>query len=142
MLLRQHAKTSTITGRAGFTLMELLVVVAILLILAGTSVLAYRAIFAESKLSIARTQATQLASALENFAMSPLNAGNYPDPATGFSELVARGYLTKEPIDPWGQPYNWTLMPIGDGSVMKAVVWSSGPNMINEQGGGDDITSE
>lgn len=126
--------------RRGFTLMELLVVVAILLILAGSSILAYRAIFAESKISIAKSTATNLKNQLEAYAMSPVSGMRYPD--GGFEELVMRGYLNKVPIDPWGQPYQWALVPSPDGLSMTAVVWSCGPNMINENGGGDDITSE
>ena len=134
----RHARAA----RAGFTLMELLVVVAILLVLAGTSILAYKTIFAESKGSIAKAQATHLAEALENYSMSPNSGGNYPDPSTGFADLILRGYLTKEPIDPWGQPYRWDLRQIGDGSQVKAVVWSCGVNRTDENGAGDDITSE
>ena len=139
MKLRQR-NTQTSRRRAGFTLMELLVVVAILLILAGSSILAYRAIFAESKISIAKSTATNLKNQLEAYAMSPVSGMRYPE--GGFEELVARGYLNKIPIDPWGQPYQWTVVPTPDGVSMTAVVWSCGPNMVNENGAGDDITSE
>ncbi len=129
-------------ARRGFTLMELLVVVAILLVLAGTSFIAYTTIFAEAKTSIARTECVKLAGALQNYSMVPSNLGNYPDPTTGFTELLLKGIISKEPSDPWNQPYRWMLVPRGIEGDMKPMVWSSGPNMIDEQGGGDDITSE
>lgn len=141
MLLR-HPHTLTRASRAGFTLMELLVVVAIIVLLAGVSIFSYRAIFGESKVAVAKIKASELAKMLDNYAMSPLNGGNYPDPNGGFQELLMRGYLTQEPIDPWGQQYMWTLQPVGDGSSERAFVWSCGPNMRNENGGGDDVTSE
>jgi general secretion pathway protein G len=130
------------TSRAGFTLMELLVVIAILVLLAGVSITSYQLFFKESKLSVAKIKANELAATLDKFAMSPLNGGNYPDPSSGFSILVQRGYLVQEPIDPWGQPYRWQLRQVGDGGVEKAVVWSCGPNQRDEGGGGDDITSD
>jgi len=128
--------------RRGFTLMELLVVMAILLILAGTSILAFRGIFAESKISIAKSQCVSLRGQLDNFAMAPSNGGNYPDPSNGFEDLVARGFLDKSPIDPWNQPYRWTLTQSADGISVRPIVWSCGPNRMDESGGGDDITSE
>jgi prepilin-type N-terminal cleavage/methylation domain-containing protein len=142
MKLRKANASIRAAARSGFTLMELLVVVAILLVLAGTSILAYRTIFAESKISIAKSECTNLKNQLEAFAMSPANMMQYPDPANGFNDLVARGYLSRVPVDPWLQPYRWNVMPIGDGSSLMAVVWSCGPNMVDENGSGDDITSE
>jgi general secretion pathway protein G len=143
MHLRKSSAHSHRRNRRGFTLMELLVVVAILLVLAGSSILAYRTIFAESKMSVAKSTATNLKNQLEAYSMSPVSGMSYPaNPADGFLELVQRGYLAKMPIDPWGQPYQWSLMPLPDGVSMTAVVWSCGPNTINENGGGDDITSE
>jgi general secretion pathway protein G len=134
--------TRAARSRRGFTLMELLVVMAILLILAGTSILAFRGIFAESKISIAKTQCVDLKRQLDNFSMLPSQAGNYPDPANGFQELVDKGMIARIPIDPWNMPYQWNLMPLADGQKVQPVVWSNGPNRLDEQGGGDDITSE
>jgi len=139
MLVRHPARN--LRRRRGFTLMELLVVMAILLILAGTSILAFRGIFAESKISIAKSQCVSLRGQLDNFAMAPSNTGNYPDPSTGFEDLVARGFLDRTPTDPWGQPYRWTMVTGNDGNP-RAVVYSCGPNRMDETGSGDDITSE
>src|SRR5262245_56117973 len=114
MLLRNQ-RVVVRSSRAGFTLMELLVVIAIIVLLAGVSIVSYRAIFGESRVAVAKIKATELARMLDNFAMSPLNGGNYPDPSTGFQVLLERGYITKEPLDPWNQPYRWTLRSVGDG---------------------------
>lgn len=138
MQLRNHRHLARAAARGGFTLMELLVVVAILLVLAGTAILTYRSLFMESKMGVAKSMCVTLKGHLESFSMSPLNNGQYPPPDTGFDLLVQRGYLSKIPLDPWGQPYRWTIDP----NTQMAVVWSCGPNMMDENGGGDDINSE
>jgi prepilin-type N-terminal cleavage/methylation domain-containing protein len=140
MLLRKTSAQAQRRNRRGFTLMELLVVVAILLVLAGSSILAYQQIFAKSKVDVAMASAKQLSSQMENLAI--MNGGNYPDPGNGFNDLIAKGLVTKIPTDPWGTPYLWSTMPLGDGSSFKVVVWSCGPNRMDEQGNGDDVTSE
>lgn len=54
-------------------------------------------------------------------------------------------------IDPWGNPYNIGLLntvshawpnQLKDSAIGSVLVWSSGPNGINENGGGDDIVEQ
>ena len=47
-------------------------------------------------------------------------------------------------IDPWGHPYNYyRTYPVLSDQVNKVTfdLWSSGPNCVNENGKGDDITN-
>ncbi len=142
MRLRHVEKGTRAAARAGFTLMELLVVVAILLVLVGVAVPTYMRYLDDSKLKVAKSDCAVLAGELTRYAVS--NGGEYPiDMMPSFEALAAFGYIKRSPVDPWGQPYQWTLRPLGiDGTQMTPVVWSSGPNKVNENGGGDDITSE
>jgi general secretion pathway protein G len=99
--------------RAGFTLVEMLVVLAIIgsiVGLVGPRVLNY---LSESKVKTAQIQMENLASALDLFY---LDAGRYPSTEEGLSALVQRPaglaswsgpYLktTAVPKDPWGHAY-------------------------------------
>jgi general secretion pathway protein G len=106
-------RTSVRLGEQGFTLVEMLVVIAIIGLimgLIGPRVLNY---LSESKVKTAKIQMQSFASALDLFN---LDAGRYPSSAEGLSALVrpAPGvaawngpYLKggKVPNDPWGNPY-------------------------------------
>lgn len=99
--------------RAGFTLVEMLVVLAIIgsiVGLVGPRVLNY---LSDSKVKTAQIQMENLASALDLFY---LDAGRYPSSEEGLAALVQKPagisswsgpYLksTGVPKDPWGHPY-------------------------------------
>lgn len=103
--------------KAGFTLVEILVVVVILSILAGLVVPRIMSRPEEAKQAKARMQIASLETALKLFK---LDSGFYPDTEQGLSALVekpstgriptkwrAGGYLDKGrvPKDPWGQEF-------------------------------------
>lgn len=100
-------------GEAGFTLVELLVVLVILVLLA--SIIAPRVIgyLGSSRSKTAQVQIEGLVTSLELFH---IDVGRYPTTSEGLEVLVkATGslpgwngpYLTKTvvPLDPWGKPY-------------------------------------
>jgi general secretion pathway protein G len=102
-------------GEAGFTLVELLVVMVILVLLA--SLVAPRVIgyLGSSRTKTAKVQIESLSTSLELFK---LDTGRYPDEREGLAALVARPtnadswngpYLKKDrvPPDPWGRPYHY-----------------------------------
>jgi prepilin-type N-terminal cleavage/methylation domain-containing protein len=128
-------RTGRAVARAGFTLMELLVVVAILVVLVGVATPLYLNYLEQSKIKIARADAIRLAGELKNFAVS--HDGEYPP--VGTWDLLP--LEKKPPLDPWGQPYRWGLVETVqvDAKVMVPVVISNGPNRI--AGDADDIPS-
>jgi len=99
---------------AGFTLLELLVVVVIIGLLAGFVGPRYFAQLGKSEVKVARAQIDALEKALDHYR---LDTGRYPSTELGLAALVARPanepkwqgpYLTKGlPLDPWGQPYHY-----------------------------------
>jgi general secretion pathway protein G len=104
-----------LTGRqsnAGFTLLELLVVMVIIGLLAGYVGPRYFSQIGKSEVKAALAQADALGKALDQFR---LDTGHYPDMQDGLAALVARPaneprwdgpYLTKGvPLDPWGNAY-------------------------------------
>jgi general secretion pathway protein G len=100
-------------GEAGFTLIEMLVVITIIGLivgLVGPRVLNY---LSESKSKTAKIQIESLSSALDLYY---LDNGRYPGPNEGLNALVQKPpaasawngpYLktSSVPMDPWGHPY-------------------------------------
>lgn len=102
-----------IKGRGGFTLLELLIVIAIIGLLA--SIVAPKLIgrVGKSKTVMAKAQIESFSTALETYR---LDTGEYPSQEQGLKALLEkpdkvqnwRGtYLKKRiiPNDPWGEPY-------------------------------------
>ena len=102
------------TGR-GFTLLELLVVVAIIGLLAAYVGPRYFGQIGKAEVKAARAQIDALDKALEAYR---LDVGRFPSSAEGLAALNAAPpstagtarwsgpYLKKEvPLDPWGRPY-------------------------------------
>ena len=101
------------TAQAGFTLVEMLVVISIIgliMALVGPRVLNY---LSESKTKTAKIQIQSFSSSLDLFF---LDVGRFPSSSEGLTALVQRPgsfaswngpYLkgTTVPADPWGHPY-------------------------------------
>jgi general secretion pathway protein G len=96
----------------GFTLLELLVVVAIIGLLVAYVGPRYVSQIGKSETAAARAQIDALAKALDSFR---LDTGHYPSATQGLAALRERPsgeakwngpYLQKDvPADPWGKPY-------------------------------------
>jgi general secretion pathway protein G len=102
--------------RAGFTLLELLVVVLILGLLAGLVAPRYFGQVGKSEVNVAKAQLDALEKALDQYR---LDTGHYPSTELGLQALIARPasepkwngpYLRKAlPLDPWGKPYLYRI---------------------------------
>src|SRR5688572_24904297 len=98
--------------QSGFTLLELLVVVAIIGVLAGYVGPRYFGQIGKSEVNTAKAQIDALEKALDQYR---LDTGRYPTAEAGLSALLERPqnepkwngpYLKKAvPLDPWGKPY-------------------------------------
>jgi general secretion pathway protein G len=107
---------TTLTRRraAGFTLLELLIVVVIIGLLAAYVGPKYFSQLGKSERTIAKAQIDALEKALDTYR---LDVGRYPSTEEGLMALVAKPgggvqwngpYLKKEvPLDPWGHPYQY-----------------------------------
>lgn len=107
--------------RRGFTLMELVVVIAVIGLLAGLTAPAVFRHLADARVAAAKSDLATLSLALESFA---LTTGAYPSTAEGLEALVSPGghepalwkgpYLKgRVPVDPWQRPYVY----VGPGDV-------------------------
>jgi general secretion pathway protein G len=100
----------------GFTLLELLVVVAIIGLLAGYVAPRYFGQVGKSEVNAAKAQIDALEKALDQYR---LDTGTYPTNELGLNALVQRPpneakwngpYLRKGvPLDPWGKPYIYKM---------------------------------
>jgi general secretion pathway protein G len=109
-------KTATLENRpsseAGFTLLELLVVVLIIGLLASYVGPKYFSQIGKSEVTTAKAQIEAYAKAVDNFR---LDMGRFPTTEEGLAALMIRPadsdkwsgpYLRKDVIpDPWGHPY-------------------------------------
>jgi general secretion pathway protein G len=101
---------------AGFTLLELLVVMVIIGLLAGYVGPKYFSQIGKSEVKVTRAQIDALEKALDQYR---LDNGHYPAAELGLAALVTRPpneprwdgpYLRKSvPPDPWGNPYVYRI---------------------------------
>jgi general secretion pathway protein G len=99
---------------AGFTLLELLVVMVIIGLLAGYVAPRYFSQVGKSEVKVTRAQIVAFEKALDTYR---LDIGRYPTTEQGLNALTERPqsepkwngpYLQKAvPLDPWGKPYQY-----------------------------------
>jgi general secretion pathway protein G len=109
----------------GFTLLELLVVVAIIGVLAGYVGPRYFSQIGKSEVNAARAQIDALEKALDQYR---IDTGAYPNAQAGLGALLAPPssepkwagpYLKKAlPPDPWGRPYVYRLNENGSVAII------------------------
>jgi len=115
--LRMKAKTHFQNNESGFTLIEIMVVIAIIGILATLIVPRIMGRPDEARVTAAKHDIGTLNQALKLYR---LDIGRYPTTEQGLSALVTRpsaepvpqnwktgGYLDSLPNDPWGHPYQY-----------------------------------
>lgn len=131
--------------RRGFTLLEILVVLAIIGLLAGLAITNVDKIFGGAQASsVSIFVKESMKTALTSYR---IHMGNYPTTAEGLQALItrpsARGdkwfgpYIegNKIPLDPWGEPYQYACP--GSKNKDSYDLWSKGPD--KQSGTADDI---
>lgn len=92
-------------GEAGFTLMELMVVVAIIGILVSMAVPTYRSAVERAKETVLRQNLYVLRDCIDQYYA---DKGKYPD---SLEALVDEGYLRHLPVDPMTERSDWVTVP-------------------------------
>ncbi|WOO40040.1 type II secretion system major pseudopilin GspG [Rubellicoccus peritrichatus] len=128
--------------RRGFTILEILIVIALIAALAGASIVALNKLFGGGQEQVAEIFVTQgVDPALMAFR---LNTGRYPTTEQGLAALRTapsgvgtkwKGpYIEKDAIDPWGNPYQYRYP--GTRNPDKYDIWSLGADGVESA---DDI---
>ena len=141
-LFRNHARSRAAT--AGFTLVELLLVLVILATLAAIVIPKFSGRTEQAKLTAARTQISNLETALDSYET---DLGSYPTGSDGLRMLMERPGNTEDwhgpymkkgiPPDPWGHPYVFECP--GKHNQEGYDLMSAGPD--GQIGTDDDITN-
>ncbi|MHC4093834.1 MAG: type II secretion system major pseudopilin GspG [Planctomycetota bacterium] len=134
-------------SRRGFTLIEVLLVVLILVMLAGVGIFALSGTREGARKDTTKLKLEQIASALDAFNM---HMYRYPTEEEGLGALRTkpedsddeapnadwRGpYLTEDPKDAWGQDINFQPVEAGSDEAsqgLKYKLWSNGPDKQSE----------
>lgn len=130
--------------KAGFTLVEMLLVLVILATLAAVVIPKFAGRTQQAKVTAAQTQIANLETSLDSFE---IDNGFYPNSSDGLNALVSQPnnaqdwkgpYMKKGvPTDPWGNNYIYTYP--GKNNPNGYDLMSMGPD--GKAGGGDDITN-
>ena len=99
---RPPTTTGEPRGSAGFTLIELITVIALVAILAAIAVPNYRVAIIQSKEAVLKENLFRLRDLIDQYY---LDKGQYP---ASLDALVEDGYLRKLPTDPITQGTDWT----------------------------------
>ena len=133
-------------SRRAFTLIEMLIVIAIILLIAGMVVPGLLGRQRQANIDIAKATVGNIEKAVKLYSID--HNGEYPQGgAEIFDELMQpqevngrtpEPYLDEIPADPWGQQLNYEY-PSDKTPTNKPAVWSNGPNKKDDGGSGDDV---
>ncbi len=137
-------------NRRAFTLLELLIVLAIIGVIAAMVVPRFLAQQKGALVSLARLAVKNLETASDNYAVD-----HDGEPPSGTQDAAVplflkpldkdgkpmKQYLDKLPKDPWDKPLFYEYPNTKAPDTDRPAIWSSGPNRQNENGEGDDINN-
>jgi len=104
-----------LTGRnsaRGFTLLELMIVITLIMILASIAVPAYNQSIIQARESVLRSNLSTLRNVIDQFTLDKQKAPQSLD------DIVQAGYLRQIPVDPMTRQTNWEVV---QEDVLKAV---------------------
>lgn len=148
--MKRNQTTRKAIRRSGFTLLELLIVLGIILAIAAMVVPNLLGRQQEANIKQTKINIANFEQAAKQWAAT--HNGTFPtggqqevvsqltSPQTQNGQVI-QPYLEAVPKDAWGQPLNYDY---GNGKYpgdLKPAIWSNGPNMQNDDGGNDDITN-
>ena len=96
-------KTGSKWRAAGFTLLELMIVISIIIILASITLPQYQKVIMHTRETVLRDDLRKMRSLLDQFAA---DKGRLPQ---SLDELVSEGYMREVPVDPFTGQKDWAL---------------------------------
>lgn len=144
--MKIHSPSSSFRRRAGFTLLEMVIVLGIIAMILGGAIFSMNKIGNSAKLSQVEADFKSFESAL---AMYKLNAGAFPTTQQGLKALVEKPSSTpvprrwiqvmkKVPSDPWGADYGYRFP--GKKVASDFEMYSKGPDGMENTP--DDLSSQ
>jgi len=138
------------TLRTGFTLLEVLLVLAILGVIGAMVVPQLLSRHQTAQVDAARLSIKGVEAALKLYALD--HDGQFPEgEQDALEQLLAPvdskgnempSYFEEEDVqDPWAEMFYYRYPSSNHSSSSKPDIWSSGPNRRNEDGGGDDVNN-
>jgi general secretion pathway protein G len=125
-------KPCRLSSNAGFTLIELMIVVSIILILVGVAAMKYDRVIQHSKEAVLKTDLRTIRDAIDHYTLDKQAAPQSVD------DLQQAGYLRAVPVDPMTQAKDW--VPQFDSVVLSPEQTSTG--MVDVHSNSSKVSSE
>ncbi len=139
--VRPRPVMATRTNQAGFTLVELLVVLAIIGLLTTVVVINVLPMQGRAQVQKAKADIALIEQGLEFWR---IDSGRYPTQEEGLAVLTQPGplgaKLKKLPQDPWGHPYRYVVP--GDNGAPYAIVSTGADGETGGDGDNADLRSD
>jgi general secretion pathway protein G len=102
--LRTFARRRKLSNASGFTLLEMMIVISIIIILMAVAIPNYNRTVIQSRESVLRSNLNTLRSVISQYTLDKQKAPQSLD------DLVQAGYLRQIPVDPMTKETNWEVV--------------------------------
>src|ERR1035437_2589349 len=102
--VRMFARSTRLERFRGFTLLELMIVISIIMILMAIAVPMYNQSIVQARESVLRSNLSTLRSVISQYTLDKQKAPQ------GLDDLVQAGYLRQIPVDPMTRETNWEVV--------------------------------
>ena len=137
--MNEETKIAESAAKAGFTLIEIIIAIAIVGLMTAAGTVAIPAMLSKGRLTACRTTISNADTATHTYSMDhklPKTQDEWVEALTGGDDPLIDG--EEKLIDPWGNPLHYRK-----GKGNKFLIWSNGPDEEDNNGdeNSDDLTN-